>query len=338
MPNTKLVGLGKLVFSSIALLGLLNASWSVASANGLSAPSEPVVTLLREIPVVEVTVDELVSKEVGGAVYVNISNFTVLEGKEDDDTVQMGNWGGVHGSAPPDEQVSSWHRVTIPPYGTTATGRKLFLDTSIKEAWASYSIQLGSNWTPTDNVKLPGFSGHHNGSWTGAAGGNGGGWGGLCKSWSARTIIARPSSQTWAGRLLQYVYHGGSDNFYGDASASDHPCLNSSNDPVQRNKRQFGESFSGSGDISDNEWHTLTHHVKLNDIGAYNGLVELYLDGVLVSKATDLNFTDNPEYHNIAFWFNVYHGGSADESGTSHDLFFHNFRWNAGSENYTADF
>ena len=200
-------------------------------------------------------------------------------------------------------------------------------------------MQLGTNWTPSDAVKLPGFSGHFNDAWTGASGGNGGGWGGLCKSWSARSLIAPPGK--WSGLLQMYVYHAESDNHANNAKRSDHPCTNKSNDPIRSDKRTFGETFNpevwGNGYISDNEWHTLTHHVKLNDIGEYNGYVELYLDGEFLSKAEGLNFTNNPEYHNISFWFIVYHGGKDDTTGTEHDIFFHNFRWNAGPDNFTLE-
>ena len=303
------------------------AAISETFLENLSSPSAPEISLLESVP------DSGNTQSLPKSV-VSFVDFSEFVGNESD-TLQTGNWSGVHGGTSPDVGVDSWHRVVIPPYQSDATSRKLYLDPSIKEAWASYSMQLGANWTPTDSVKLPGFSGHHNEGWRGAAGGNGGGWGGLCKSWSARSIIATPSTESWGGKLVQYVYHADSDKYEKDANASNHPCLDSSNNPVLKNKRQFGENISTTGYIKDNEWHTLTHHVRLNDVGEYNGIVELYLDGELVSKATGLNFTNEDEYHNISFWLQVYHGGSADTSGTEHDVFFHNFRWNAGSENHT---
>lgn len=330
--------------SSLRILAMAGCLFSTTTvAQTLSPPSIPSLEWLEEVPEVEspdssqkIDFSQGAANIPGSsaATYVDFSDFSWIEGT---DTARKGNWEGVHGSVPPHPGVESWHRVTIPAYEFTATLRKTYLDPSIKEAWASYSMQIGTNWTPTDNVKLPGFSGHHNGSWTGVSGGNGGGWGGLCKSWSARTIIVRPSEERWSGRLVQYVYHHKSENFHGDATAADHPCINSSNNPVQSNKRQFGETFQSTGHITDSKWHEVTHHVKLNDIGEYNGFSEVYLDGELVSKAEGLNFTNNPEYHNIAFWFIVYHGGSADKSGTEHDVFFHNFRWNAGPVNLTSE-
>ncbi len=275
---------------------------------------------------------ETVKKPEPQSNFVPFSQFR----KNNNDTVQEGNWDNIHGSSPPKAGISSWQRVTIKPYATSASGRKLLLDSSIKEAWASYKIQLGSNWTPSDNVKLPGFSSHINDGWQGVAGGNGGGWGGRCRSWSARSGIVRPvQGQSYSGKMSMYVYHKDSKNYSGNAKASDHPCLNPSNNPVQSNKRGYGQTFNSKGFIRDQKWHTVTHHIRLNEISKSNGLVELYLDGTLVARAENMSFTDNNKYHNIAFWFQVYHGGSADTTGTAHDIFFHNFNWNAGPVDLT---
>ncbi len=271
--------------------------------------------------------------------YVNFSQFThkknTVNKFRGPEFLKEGNWQGVNGSTSPGGKVKSWQRVVISPLKNNGAHRKLLLDTKIKEAWASYQIQLGTNWTPTDGVKLPGFSGHHNGGSYGAAGGNGGGWAGLCKSWSARTIISKPTSAN-SGLYRIYAYHKDNKNFQGNTKASDHPCINKKNIvPAQTGLRNFGQMIAGKHKITDNKWHTITHHVKLNDIGKSNGILELFIDGAPAGRATNLNFTNNPEYHNIAFWFTIYHGGSADTSGTNHDVFFHGFNWNAGPVNKT---
>jgi len=311
----------------IVLLSIALSAHSLA--NDITKPGRPQVTLLEELP------EQKIPAQALNATYEELDDFVVKKNlKEGTHTTRRGNWDGVLGSTQPNSGVDEWYRVTIPPYGSTASTSKLLLDPSIKEAWASYSMQVGNNWTPTDGVKLPGFSSHINNAWTGDAGGNGGGWGGLCRSWSARSLLAPAHKDE--GLMRMYVYHAESDNHAGDAKPTDHPCLNNSNNPIQSNKRTYGETINpSSGYITDHNWHTITHHVKLNDIDAFNGSVELYIDEVLVSQATGLNFTNNPEYHNIAFWFTVFHGGQEDTSGTNHDLFFHSFRWNAGAENFT---
>jgi len=130
---------------------------------------------------------------------------------------------------------------------------------------------------------------------------------------------------------------------------ADHPCVNPSNDPPQTSKRQYGQTYKGTpvadAAITDNNWHCITQHIKLNTINTNNpndfnaaikdGLSEMYLDGVLISSATGLHFTNNPDYHNISFWLQVYHGGSADNTGTSHDVFFDNINISEGPINNT---
>ena len=123
-------------------------------------------------------------------------------------------------------------------------------------------MQLGKNWTTTGSVKLPGFSSHINNGRNSESGGNGGGWGGLCKSWSTRLAIAKKS----IGKLFSEVYHKDSNNYAGGAGPSDHPCI-SNNDLRTSGKYQFGQTLNGTGFITDNDWHTITQHVKLNDIG-----------------------------------------------------------------------
>ncbi len=297
----------------------------------LTRPPTPNIELLQELPI-DTDRDEkkLDDKK---PTYVSFDDINAsLRGGEN---LQKGNWHGINGGTSPNDYVTDWWRVRIEPYGNHGISGKLLLDPDIKEAWASYEFQLGSNWTPSDGVKMPGFSSHINDGYLGAAGGNGGGWGGLCRSWSSRSGIVNPNGRSTAGKLSMYVYHRDSDNYYGSAKPENHPCLDTNNYPVDKNRRQFGETFNTKSYIVDNNWHTLTHHVKLNDIGQANGKVELYVDGELAASAVDLSFTDNSEFHNIAFWFQIYHGGSADSTGTVHDIYFNNFRWNAGPENYT---
>lgn len=320
------------LFNSVLLIPLFVTTASLSNelfAVTLSTPSTPDIVLLESANKEGDSSDGKTE-----ATYLSFDEFTSLRMSEGVDTLTLGDWSNTLGSfRPAHTENGDWFRVTIPPYGSGAAKAKLFLDPSIKEAWASYEMQLGTNWSPTSGVKLPGFSSHVNDSWRGDGGGNGGGWGGLCRSWSARSLIAPPGNAN--GRLRLYVYHAESDNHQGTATRSDHPCMNPRNNPVLPDKRTFGDTINSTGHITDNDWHTVTHHVKLNDIGSYNGFLELYLDGEMILKATDLNFTNNPEYHNISFWFLVYHGGAPDKSGTKHDIFFSNFRWNAGSENLT---
>lgn len=288
------------------------------------------------------------SNQPPGGQFLTLPDFNAEVSSNDESS--SGNWTGVHGSTPSSCSNSTWIRSEIQANGYFGSGRKYLFDPSVKEAWVTYSVQLGTNWTPSDNVKMPGFSSQVNGGWLGIAGGNGGGWEGLCRSWSARLVIVRPGFAPAPRKLAQYLYHVDSQNFNNaNTTLSNHPCIDPSNVPVQSSKRQFGQTYNGSptslASITDNNWHCITQHIKLNTINTANpndpnsayrdGLSEMYLDGVLISSATGLHFTNNPAYHNISFILQVYHGGSADNTGTNHDVFFDCINVSTGPVNGT---
>lgn len=55
-----------------------------------------------------------------------------------------------------------------------------------------------------------------------------------------------------------------------------------------------GPDFSNSGEIGDGNWHRWEFHIKMNSsVGAEDGLVEYFNDGVLVLRVDDLAFSDN---------------------------------------------
>ncbi len=259
------------------------------------------------------------------------------------------NWVGTLGATTPPSGAEKFFRLTIEPYGEAGNAAKYQLDSSIKEAWYSYCFMRGSNFTPTDNVKMPGWGsglGKNGGSF-GVAGGNGGGWAGGPKSWSARSGWVRPSapSPTAKGRWAIYVYHRDSTNFANGAEGlQHHPALPWNTNPNGANFRQYGETFnapSGSpGQILDDNWHCVQSRIKLNTLDPSapqdfdnnwtladlkglpaDGEIEVILDGVKVIDETGFHFTNNPEYHHISFWINFFHGGRDDTSGTYHDIF-----------------
>ncbi len=268
----------------------------------------------------------------GSANYLNFADFKESRKLKN---FQVGDW-RKDGYEEPRRDIANWEKVFILPNGHDGASAKMMLDPSIKEAWATYKMQLGKNWTPAGSVKLPGFASHINEGRYSYSGGNGGGWAGLCRSWSARSFLAAiKPGVSWSGKLSMEVYHRDSNNYAGGATPKDHPCKLSNFNPKSYTKYQFGQPLSSKGFIRDKKWHTVTHHIRLNTIGQSDGLIELYLDGKLAGKMTNLNFTDNPKYHNIAFWFIVYHGGGPDTTGTFHDIYFADFNWNSGPINLT---
>jgi hypothetical protein len=54
-----------------------------------------------------------------------------------------------------------------------------------------------------------------------------------------------------------------------------------------------GVPFNTPGNVGDGEWHELILHTKLNsDIGIEDGIVESWIDGVVLDSTTDLTFGD----------------------------------------------
>jgi|GEM_PF-4191274 len=248
-------------------------------------------------------------------------------------------------SAPGDNQQI---RVRIQPQSHWGASGKYLLDPSVKEAWASWCMKLDPNWSINDGAKMPGFTSHVNGGSGGIAGGNGGGWAGLCKSWSARTLIDNPGGQ-FSDLLRIYLYHLDNRNDdYAGASADDHPCIvNPGNPQTNPNQRRFG-NMVGSNDpaarvLGDGEWHCITQHIKLNTLNPASndpgqvfrdGETRLYIDGQLTGEKTGIHFTNNPDYHNIAFWLQVYHGGSGVADSID-DVYFDSIRISEGPINNT---
>ncbi len=257
--------------------------------------------------------------------------------------VKEGDLIGVAGVTPSGEGDRDLIQITIPPNGTSTYDGRYYFPEGETEVWVSYLIFLGDTFTTEAAIKLPGLSSTIIESWTGydakgisGAGGAGGNWGGDCRSWSTRHFMgaAVHSSSKWQRRMGIELYHRNSNNFGNTpATLADHPCDSSANNPAQKNLRQFGQTVQGSvgpANLNMGKWHQVKQHVKLNSLGQFDGLVEGWIDGKLIYRETGLNLTNNPEYRRMAFWFTVYHGGSADRTGTAHDLFFDKIRVSSG--------
>lgn len=92
--------------------------------------------------------------------------------------------------------------------------------------------------------------------------------------------------------LFFYLYHAGmdlSDGPYGDAL------------------------FFDPYETSAGEWHTVTQRVVLNTPGTADGIVEGFLDGVLVAQQTDLDFRNASDQTIRTLYFANFLGGGGDD-------------------------
>ena len=94
----------------------------------------------------------------------------------------------------------------------------------------------------------------------------------------------------------------------------------------------YWKDNNGNGNnirISDDTWHTIREHVKLNTPGVRNGIIEIFLDGNLVQKRTDLMFRKAGKNFKIDnAYITTYVGGSTDAFRPDHDqnIWFDDFK------------
>lgn len=210
-------------------------------------------------------------------------------------------------------------RVTINPGSQRGVGRKYYFENSVDEAWVSYCIRLGSNWNPTQNVKLPGFASQVTG---GAAGGQGGGTGGGSNAYSGRMVIHRPGTTFPEGGLAYEVYHDRATTGFGEIMW----WGNGLDEATPQAEAQ----------ILPNETHNIKQHIKLNTPNQNDGVLEGWLDGVLLFRRTDLDFTDNAIHQPMSLWMNVFHGG-VEDAVSQHDVFMSGFNISTGPVDQTQN-
>lgn len=153
-----------------------------------------------------------------------------------------------------------------------------------------YYLRFGSDWANTQNGKLPGFGGTYDvGGWAGkpSNGSNG---------WSARGKFGDPCSN---GKIsvASYVYHADMQGEYGESFSWTNGCNNG---------------------LNRNQWYAIEYHVKLNTPGQRDGLLQGWIDGVLVMEAKGLRFDDTGQKQIERVWMNLYHGGQQVASQDMH--------------------
>ncbi|WP_160168103.1 polysaccharide lyase [Rhodopirellula sallentina] len=169
------------------------------------------------------------------------------------------------------------------------------------EVFFRYYLRLGKTWNQTlQGGKLPGISGTYGrGGWGGrkAIGSNG---------WSARGLFLKTLAGDNPLRGLTpigvYCYHADMVGNYGD------------NWVWCRGYRGY---------LENERWYCIEHHIRLNEIGKSDGLIEGWIDGRLAFRKADVRFRtiDTLKIQNV--WMNVYHGG-VEPSPYDQDLFFDN--------------
>ena len=181
------------------------------------------------------------------------------------------------------------------PNGSHDGGSMIFDFTSAgvaepEEAYLRYYIRFNDTWQINGDGeigKLPGFAGtYDSGAGQGCGKVNG------TNAWSARMINYDNGSTNQVGF---YTYHV---NMPGDC----------------------GEHMMWSPKLNRNQWYAVEARVKLNTVGASDGILQGWIDGQLVFSKTNLRFRNTTALKVERIWGNIYVGGSwtADRSMELH--------------------
>ncbi len=177
-----------------------------------------------------------------------------------------------------------------------------FADT--EEAIMEYRVKFGPDFYWAYGGKLPGLGGSDQSKSRGLPDGLTKDQNTIQNGFSAR-LMWRPLSYTPAGkdavegRIVFYTYLPYRDINKGGVDMPD---------------RDVAEIK-----VVGNQWYTIKQHLKLNTLGQSNGILELFVNGVSVYKATNVVFRrpDKPNVKINAAIFQSYRGGSTVEDFAS---------------------
>jgi len=158
-----------------------------------------------------------------------------------------------------------------------------------EEIYVRYYLRFASDWNQTvDGGKMPGIAGTY-----GVAG-----WGGRpsdgTNGWSARGSygLSIPSDNPLGGTtpIGTYCYHADMEGDYGDI---------------------WYWLVGYRGFIPDNVWVSVEQYLRMNTLGASDGVLRSWIDGRPAFEKTDLRFRSVDTLKIEEIWMNVYHGGTA---------------------------
>jgi hypothetical protein len=187
-----------------------------------------------------------------------------------------------------EEEGDRFVRVRFPEgtYGNRDGGAswQVGLGGSYGELWLTYRVRFGEGFDPVRGGKLPGLVGGEANTGGHVPDGTDG--------WSARMMWRRELA------AVQYVYHP---------------------DQPQRHGEDFPWSIGGQRDFVPGTWHTVEHHIVMNEPGERNGIIEGFWDGELAVNVRDIRFRDVDSFAIDGFYFSTFFGGATDEWASVRD-------------------
>ncbi|MDU0355078.1 hypothetical protein RS130_15270 [Paraglaciecola aquimarina] len=91
---------------------------------------------------------------------------------------------------------------------------------------------------------------------------------------------------------------------------------------------KWGEDLAlGEFHFKTEQWHTLTQHIRVNDMNESNGVLKVWIDGKKRLDRNNIRFRGQPTALIDSFYFSTFHGGNSAEWGpkTNSSAYFDNF-------------
>jgi len=180
-------------------------------------------------------------------------------------------------------------------FGIANTGAqwKLIFNKSYEEITLSYRLRFGENFDFVRGGKLPGLAGGTAPSGGKEVTGTNG--------WSGRIMWRKD------GRIVQNVYHPDKPGKYGE---------------------DFAWNIDGEHYFQPGVWHSVQNHFVMNTPKKNDGVMQAWLDGVLVLDKHNMHFRDVNTFAIDLLYFSTFFGGSTQEWATSKDeeILFDDFK------------
>lgn len=160
-----------------------------------------------------------------------------------------------------------------------------------EELWLTYELRFDQNFDFRKGGKLPGLT-------SGGSKYTGGTIPSKGQGWSARYMWKAD------GKAIVYLY------------TVDMPS-------------KWGESLPLEGvQFQPQRWHRLTQRIRLNSGDAFNGILEVWFDEMLVLQRDDIRFRLGDKGRIDSFYFSTFHGGNTPDWAPKRDS-------SAGFRNFT---
>ena len=196
-------------------------------------------------------------------------------------------------------------------HGTRETGAQwpYDFDQSYEEATLSYRVRFAPGFDFVRGGKLPGLAGGTapTGS-TQATGFNG-----------------------WAGRLMWRTNFGGvagqpQQLTSGGITYAKHTDSGFSGDGRQEDRNFFFNPDGTQTEFVSDQWYQITQRIVMNTPGEFNGIQQIWIDGVLVINEQNIRYRLDDSFAIDQLYFSTFYGGNEDwRTSKDEEAFFDDF-------------